>query len=286
MRNHHQDRLHRLRQPKNLTVVLFLFLLFGSSPLFAQVKARLIVPVEGEKEFRHAFTEKVAQAIRDRVRIAKAKGLDIVWKSDATINVKSLKPLDGLTKTLLTSAGHFEIREIEANSDLFDLALSEFPKLASRRDGGIRSICSEERADLDHALSRMVGPDVHFAVYYNRSFQVWCALSLGNAVLKNDAVERVDHRKSMEGRRTLAIKIKADFVARLAENGELDVKTLGITLDGDLIARSTLAQIRRTPISIEPPASVATDAYRKRWLAVVHALVSARIPKPIVLLED
>lgn len=287
MRHHHENRLYRLRQSKNLrTPVLILFilgLLIAASP---DVSITLAVAADGDEKFRTNVTKEVARRLNLRIREAKAIDVDVSPASSSTLKASFAKTPSGFDRMLLTAPGKFEIRAIRPNADLFQVVRDTFKNVTIRQSGGVRSMCTDTRKELNAVLKRVAGPDTATASFYHRGEKQWCAHALESRSIGNASVERIDTSKTLQGKRSLSIKIRPQDADRLAENGSIDVKTVGIVLDGDLLARSTVAQIKRIPIRIEPPESLSTDDARKRWLLVVRALIQTPVPMPVVLVED
>jgi len=269
---------------KVILYIVFLssFFLF-SSTLSAETWEAAIPSPGKSSRARKKIADHVLTLWKARFKLVK-RTAEFKKKSPTRIEINFSKKVGhDLVRNLLTTPGRLEIREIVNDVGIFsELTHLEFKKHNSK---GIESVCFETRNEVDRALSALIGPDFHFGVFrrdpQEKSNHPWCVVALGSKVLRNNDVQKIKRKRSLKGDFSLLFKMKIKSIDRLAENGELTVKSLAITIDGDIVARTTFQQMKRLPISIRPPSWV--DA--KEWTTLVRVLMLKPILVPVVLLE-
>ncbi len=259
--------------------------MFASSSVASAETWEVVVPSEGKSSrARLKIANQVVELWKERFKLAK-RSVEIKKISPTRVSVEFGRKLDpNFVRNLITTPGRLEIRELIDGVDIF-AALND-KKFKQENSEGIKSICFKEREEVDKSLRAFIGPDFHFGVFrkdpQEKAVRPWCVSALGAKALVNSDVEEIEKHRSLKGDFSLLFKMKTKSIERLAENGELKVKSYAITIDGDIVARATLQQMKRLPISIRPPSWV----NEKAWVKMIRVLVLQPILVPVVLLES
>lgn len=272
---------------RKIALHLFLFSIFltlsASSVAFADTW-EVVIPSDGKSSrARLKIANQVVELWKKRFKTAR-RSVELKKLSPTRVSVEFGRKVDkSFVRNVLTTPGNLEIRELVDDVEVFEA----FNKLKFKKETnkGIASICFKERKEVDSALGALIGPDFRFGVFrkdpQEKASHPWCVSALGAKTLRNVDIEKIEKRRSLKGDYSLLLKMKTKSFARLAENGELTVKSYAITIDGDIVARATLQQMKRLPISIRPP----SWADEKEWVKMIRVLVLQPILVPVVLLE-